>query len=194
MTVLKARGLCKAFQGREVLRDVSLDVGERGVTALMGPSGCGKTTLLLLAAGLLKPDKGTVEYAPGLRLSMVFQEDRLLEWATARQNVALPLRGTRSDRAGRASEALTRVGLGGVMDQRVHEMSGGMKRRVALARALAADGGLLLLDEPFQGLDDGTRADVLAALKEASLRVPLLLVTHDERDAAALEADVRRLS
>lgn len=189
MTVLNAQGLYKAFNGHEVLRDVSLELPDRGVTALTGPSGCGKTTLLHILAGLLKPDRGTVELAPGVCLSMVFQEDRLLEWATAEQNVALGVRAaSRKARTELALRALDSVGLAAAARQRVSEMSGGMKRRVALARALAAGGHLILLDEPFQGLDDATKEDVMETLRRTAQHASILLVTHDDREIQALDA------
>lgn len=189
MNVLKAQGLCKSFNGHEVLRDVSLELPERGVTALTGPSGCGKTTLLHILAGLLKPDSGTVELASGARLSMVFQEDRLLEWATAEQNAAIVVRAaSRRARTERALRALDSVGLLVTARQSVSEMSGGMKRRVALARALAAEGQLLLLDEPFQGLDDATKEAVMDTLRRTARDTSILLVTHDDREIQALDA------
>ena len=189
---IRAGGLCKRFGELEVLRGVSLELPMAGVTALTGPSGCGKTTLLMILAGLLEPDAGCMQAVPDLRRAMVFQEDRLLEGAAARYNVELVLRGTRAARTETALRALHRVGLEEAAARRAGELSGGMKRRVALARALAAlDGynsGLLLLDEPFSGLDDDTRAHILETLRETARDAALLIVTHDHRDAEELGA------
>ena len=185
---IRAEGLCKRFGELEILRDVSLELPATGVTMLTGPSGRGKTTLLMILAGLLEPDAGRVDAAPGLRRAMVFQEDRLLEGVTARRNVELVLRGARAARSEAAGFALARVGLEADADRRLGEFSGGMKRRVALARALAPQAGLILLDEPFAGLDDGTKEYIFQALREAAQAASLLVVTHDLRDAGALGA------
>ncbi len=160
---------------------------ENGVTCLWGPSGCGKTTLLRLLAGLEKPQNGTIE-PKGYRVSMVFQEDRLLPWLTVRENAALAC-----DNDAKVEELLTAVGLTELADSTPDKISGGQQRRVALARALAAESELLLLDEPFTGLDEETKALVLPLIREAAKTRPVVLVTHIADEAEALGATMIRL-
>jgi len=176
---------------RPVLSGFSLDLPEAGTVCLLGPSGCGKTTLLRLLAGLAVPQSGRIVGLDGRSAAVVFQEDRLLPWETAWQNaVTRPDDGQRE----RARDWLVRLGLGESLHRRPGELSGGMKRRVAMARALASDAGLLLLDEPFTGLDEAAwrqAADLLSgATDENRLTV---LVTHLPEQAAALGAAVVRL-
>ena len=152
---MRAEHLYKRFGDKPVLEDVSLTVPEGAVVCLMAPSGWGKTTLLRCIAGLEKPDSGTVRDVPE-RIGYVFQEDRLCGHMSAVENVRL-VTGRRMDLA--TIEAhLTELGLGGQLHQPVEELSGGQRRRVAIARAVCFGGGLLLLDEPFKGLDAETRA------------------------------------
>ncbi len=140
-------GLRFDYDGTRVIDDLTATLGRR--TCVTGPSGVGKTTLLRLLAGLEKPSAGTITGVPA-RVAVLFQEDRLLSWCSARQNVAAVLPPTRG---GEADEWLRQVELGEQMDSLPDKLSGGQKRRVALARALAFGGGLLILDEPFKGLD-----------------------------------------
>jgi len=159
--------------------------------ALLGPSGCGKSTLLRLIAGLDEPDEGRLAWdrkpSPG-SIGFVFQDPTLLPWATAAANVALPLRlrGIRDDAA--AADALARVGLAGFAAARPSQLSGGMRMRVSLARALVTRPALLLMDEPFAALDEFTRhqlQDDLLALN-AGLRSTIVFVTHSIYEAAYL--------
>lgn len=158
---------------------------ERGVVCLWGPSGCGKTTLLRLLAGLEKPQSGTIEFPSTHKVSMVFQEDRLLPWLTVRQNAALAC-----DDAARVDALLRSMGLADYADSTPDAISGGQQRRVALARALAADSELLLLDEPFTGLDEETKLLILPLIREAASTRPVVLVTHIVAEAEALDAAI----
>lgn len=170
----------KSFGGQAVLSDFSLALPAQGVVALCGPSGCGKTTLLRLIAGLEKPDGGTVSAPDGLRISMAFQEDRLLPWFTALQNIAVA--APKAD----AAHWLERVGLGRAMQKLPEELSGGMRRRVAIARALAYGGELFLLDEPFKALDDAARGAMIACVMRAIRGRLAVLVTHELTEAASM--------
>ena len=164
--MIEARDLTVTYDGRTVLRDVTLTVPDGGHIALMGPSGCGKTTLLRVLAGLQAPDSGTVRVEPG-RMACVFQEPRLLPWRTAAENVNAVL----SDRAQTMPQALIwleRLELADARDQYPAALSGGMQQRVAIARALAYDAPVLLLDEPFRGLDAALRARVTALIADAA--------------------------
>ena len=172
---IAVKHLCKSFGGRTVLRDLTFTAGP-GITAVMAPSGTGKTTLLRILLGLERPDSGTVEGLAGKRLTAVFQEDRLLEHLSADGNLRFVL-GRAYDPA--AARALLDTGA-----QPVREFSGGMKRRLALARALLAPFDALALDEPFTGLDRENRDLALACIRETAGDRPVLLVTHDAADAA----------
>ncbi len=166
-----------------ICKGLNWTLPETGAVCLWGASGCGKTTLLRLLAGLEKPQSGVIEHPSAHRVSMVFQEDRLLPWLTERQNAALAC-----DDTARADALLSAVGLTDYADSTPNAISGGQQRRVALVRALAADSDLLLLDEPFTGLDEETKALVLPLIREAASIRPVVLVTHIAAEADALGA------
>ena len=151
----------------------------------MAPSGGGKTTLLRILMGLEAADSGTVEGLAGLRQSAVFQEDRLCQTLSAVSNIRLV---NPSLSLSEAEAALSAVGLAGCGNQRVAEFSGGMRRRVAILRALLAQWNVLFLDEPFKGLDTGTKNLVLADTRRRCAGRTVLLVTHDPGEAEALGA------
>ena len=174
-----------------MLTDVSFTAPDSAVTCVMAPSGSGKTTLLRLLLGLEAPDKGSVEAPENCRWSAVFQEDRLLEQLDAEGNLKFVL-GEAYD-AAKANALLAEVGLSDVDGKRVREYSGGMKRRLALARALLVESDALVLDEPFTGLDRENRERCLAAIRKHMAGRPVLLVTHEETDAEGLEAQIIRL-
>ncbi|MFF9688286.1 ABC transporter ATP-binding protein [Streptomyces sp. NPDC014623] len=192
----------KSFTGptgqQLVLDDITLDVAPGEFVTLLGASGCGKSTLLNLVAGLDRPTAGSIE-TPGGRPALMFQEHALFPWLTAGKNIelALRLRGVpKPDRRPEAERLLELVRLGGAHGKRVHELSGGMRQRVAMARALAQDSQLLLMDEPFAALDAITR-DVLhdeltRIWRETNASV--LFVTHNVREAVRLAQRVILLS
>lgn len=177
---MELRRVYKSFGEKAVLEDVSLCIPERQITCLFGPSGKGKTTVLRLLAGLETADSGEVIGVGERRVSLVFQEDRLLPWCTAEQNVALAAPG------GDASRWLERMGLGADGDKYPHQLSGGMCRRVALARALAYDGEVFLMDEPFKGLDRGTKLRLLQEIRPALSGRTVLFITHDPEECDQL--------
>ena len=187
------RGVSKHFTtGVTALRDVSFAVERGEFVSLLGPSGCGKSTALRIAAGLLATDGGTVTRDTA-EIGFVFQEPTLMPWADALTNARLPLdlKGTR-DADARARIALERVGLKDFTRAYPRELSGGMKMRVSIARALAARPKLLLLDEPFAALDEITRNqlgdDLLRLWREDGLTV--LFVTHSASESAFLSRRV----
>ena len=183
------RGLSKAFDGKQVLRDFSTVLPAGQVTGLMAPSGAGKTTLLRILMGLETPDRGTITGLQGLRLSAVFQEDRLCENLDPVSNLRL-VTPTLSRAA--AEEALKAVGLTDCLHQPTRELSGGMRRRVASLRALLAEYDLLFLDEPFKGLDRETKEVVMADTRRRCDGRTVLFVTHDPTELKAMGA-VQRL-
>ena len=178
----------KTYGQTAVLRDVSFTAGARPV-CLTAPSGAGKTTLLRILLGLEQPDRGEVLAPPGTRWSAVFQEDRLLEHLDARDNLCFVL-GAVSPEALSLLEAL---GLGDVGGKAVAEYSGGMRRRLALARALLAPCDALVLDEPFTGLDPEIRARCWEQVRRYTAGKSVVLASHDPADARALEAEIFRL-
>ena len=171
-----------AFGEKEIFSDFSLSLNRPGQYALLGPSGRGKTTLLRLIAGLEKPLAGKVTLPNGARISFCFQEDRLLPWKTVLDNVALAAPGIDA-----ARHYLSLVGLSGEENSYPDTLSGGMKRRASLARALAYEADILLMDEPFRALDDQTHAQMLALVRQAAKDKLLVLVTHDESDADGMQ-------
>lgn len=186
---IRVRNLCKSYGGTAVLRNVTFAAGG-GVTCVMAPSGAGKTTLLRILLGLETADSGTVE-ASG-RWAAVFQEDRLLEQLDAAGNLRFVL-GRDYDGV-RADAMLRELGLGDAGGKPVRLFSGGMRRRLALARALLTKSDALALDEPFAGLDGETRERARECLRRHAGERPILLVTHDAEDAAGLGARIVRLA
>lgn len=187
--MIELRNVSFAYEGKAVLSSVSLRFESPGQYAVLGPSGCGKTTLLRLMAGLEKPQSGRITL-PDTPISFCFQEDRLLPWYTVRENVSFALpHAVQADRACAARLAqswLDRVGLSGEGNAYPSELSGGMKRRAALARALAYDAPVLLMDEPFRALDEAAHTDMLRLVRTCAQGKLLVLVTHDERDAEGM--------
>ena len=172
--------LSKAFDGKPVLDRFDLQLEEGGRYALMGASGSGKTTLLNILMGLEKPDSGHILKPDGLKISAVFQENRLLENMTAAANIRL----VADVSAEEIHQLLLDMGIEqDSLDQPLRTYSGGMKRRVAIARALLSEYDLLLLDEPYKGLDESTRQQVIALVLKMTEGKTILMVTHDPEDA-----------
>ena len=188
----------EAPEGRtEILRDASLRVGAGELVCLLGPSGSGKTTILNLVAGLTKPTSGLVLEGsapisgPGPDRAVVFQDAALFPWLTLRANVEFPLKLQRFDRAARAArseELLRLVHLWRFCDRYPHQLSGGMRQRGAMARALATDPAVLLMDEPFAALDAQTREILQGEVERiwSATHKTILFVTHNVREAVRL--------
>jgi NitT/TauT family transport system ATP-binding protein len=206
MSLLALRGVGKRFatshkdEGTQALSDLNFQIDEGEFVSLLGPSGCGKSTALRLIAGLIAPDSGEIRWS-GTRpeLAFVFQEATLMPWADALTNARLPLDLKKVPRAAanaQAAAALARLGLKGFETAYPRELSGGMKMRVSIARALAAKPKLLLMDEPFAALDEITRAalndDLLALAREDGITV--IFVTHSVMESAYLSSRVLVMS
>lgn len=190
---LRLRGVTKSFgQGEqrvEALGGVDLDVAPGEFVAVVGGSGCGKSTMLTLAAGLEAPTSGTI--GAGGKVALMFQESTLLPWLTAAGNVelALRLRGVeKAERQALARQLLAKVRLGRHTDKRPHELSGGMRQRVALARVLAQDASVVLMDEPLGALDAMTRDQMHDLIEDVWLDAgfSVVFVTHNVREAVRL--------
>src|SRR5688572_3369977 len=189
---VRVEGVSQLFERNRppVLDQVDLTVAAGEFVCLLGASGCGKSTLLNLIAGLTEPTSGTIEVS-AKRPALMFQEPALLPWLTAAGNVELALRARGVGRAERRTEAqrlLALVNLEGQERKRVHELSGGMRQRVALARSLAQDSSVLLMDEPFAALDAITRDVLHHELTRvwAEQKLSVVFVTHNVREAAVL--------
>ena len=183
---IRIHNLSKRFGDKTVLEDLSLTLPDSGVVVIEGRSGAGKTTLLNIIMGLLPPDAGHVDGLAGRRVTAVFQENRLLENWSPLKNIRLVCgRGVKD---ADILSHLGQVGLAGEEKTPVRALSGGMKRRVALVRAVIPPGDILVMDEPFKGLDEATRdAAIRYVLSHAAGRL-ILLVTHDRAEAAAMNA------
>ena len=194
ISAVSTRNISKNYGEVEALRDLSLEFPRGQLTSLLGPSGCGKTTLLKIIAGLLEPTSGEVEVngktvtGPGPDRAFVFQDFALLPWASVMRNVSfgLEMRGVaKSEREDIASRYIKEVGLGGFENAYPHELSGGMRQRVGLARALSVDAEVLLMDEPFSAVDEQTRRkfqeDLLGLVQNENKT--FIFVTHSIEEA-----------
>jgi NitT/TauT family transport system ATP-binding protein len=198
---VRTRNVSKTYGTVEALRDLSLDFPRGKLTSLLGPSGCGKTTLLKIIAGLLEPNSGEVTVngkpvtGPGEDRAFVFQDFALLPWATVIRSDAFGLelrRVARSEREEIAAKYIKDVGLGGFEQSYPHELSGGMRQRVGLARALSVDAEVLLMDEPFSAVDEQTRRkfqeDLLALVQNQNKT--FIFVTHSIEEAVYVSDQV----
>ncbi|MDO4565219.1 MAG: ATP-binding cassette domain-containing protein [Clostridia bacterium] len=176
--MIEIKGITLDFENKRVFDNFSAELPDVGIVVIRGESGAGKTSLLRLMAGLIRPQKGGIFGLENRKTAMVFQEPRLLLNRSALHNVALV-----SDRE-RARELLTELNLGDFLSVRAEKLSGGEKQRVALARALAFSRDVLLLDEPFSGLDVENKGRAARLIKTAELAV---MVTHDEDDIRLFE-------
>ena len=163
-------------------------IKDRGVLCLFGPSGCGKTTLLRVLCGLEKPEAGSLSEKP--KVAAMFQEDRLLPWLSIEKNLTAAAGISLQE----AESWLRKMGLEQEKKALPESLSGGMQRRVAMARALAAESDLLLLDEPFTGLDGATKELLYPLIREAAEKKPVILVTHHREEAEALGAEILELT
>ena len=190
--MLKIQHLCKSFEDLPVLDDLSFTVEDREILALIGPSGCGKSTLLNIISGLRQQDSGTIEGADK-RISYMFQNARLLPWRTVWDNIRLVREHSDIDELKALIHA---VGLDGFENYKPDQLSGGMAKRCALARAFHYGGKLLLMDEPFQGLDYGLRMEMLSMLLSIwnIQRQSVLFVTHEIDEALTVATRIAVLS
>lgn len=184
---IEAKNLYFSYGDQPVLQGVSIELTEKQPVVLLGTSGMGKTTLLRLLAGLMKPAGGQITgIDETTRIAVMYQEDRLFPHLTVFKNLKLIRPGvTREEAAGLLAELNLEAT---VLDQLPRELSGGMRRRVALARTLLFEADLVLMDEPFQGLDVDTRRMALAAVKKWTKGRPMLLISHEPEDGPALGA------
>lgn len=183
--------LCKTFDDNEVLKNVNITLKDNSIYCLMGASGIGKTTLLRILMGLEHADSGSMSGIDIKSISCMFQEDRLIPYLSAIDNVRIVLRGKNNREEVRNN--LLSILPDDSLDMPVSSLSGGMKRRVALARALSYPGKLIILDEPFTGLDKDTKLNVIDYILKMRNNRTLLISTHGTDDADLLDAKIIKL-
>ena len=183
--------LCKTFDDNEVLKNINITLKDNSIYCLMGASGIGKTTLLRILMGLEHADSGSISGIDTKSISCMFQEDRLIPDLSAIDNVRIVLRG-KNNRAEVRNNLLS-ILPDDSLDMPVSSLSGGMKRRVALARALSYPGELILLDEPFTGLDKDTKSNVIDYILKMRNNRTLLIATHGTDDSNLLGAEIIKL-
>ena len=193
--MIRLTNIKKSYDGKAVIEDLSLVIHDGAHVAITAPSGCGKTTLLHIIAGLTRADGGEIAGFSPSQICMLFQEVRLFSRFTALENVMAVQKGSRKQRREKAAQWLQKVEL---TEEDMHklpsQLSGGQQQRVALARALAAECPIVFLDEPFKGLDGDTKAQIYRLCRRFLSGKTLLLVTHDEADANALDCEILRFT
>lgn len=198
MQDIKIKNISKAYGEKQVLNQISKEFHAGETSVIMGVSGCGKTTLLRILLGLEMPDSGEVSGMPG-KVSVLFQEDRLCEDVSAYENIALVLerKATRTQREAqrhKIEQEAAQVGITAEdLTQNVMELSGGMRRRIALLRALLYEADCVILDEPFKGLDAATKQIVMQYVKEKVAGRTTFLVTHEQAEADFFGGNIWKL-
>jgi ABC-type nitrate/sulfonate/bicarbonate transport system, ATPase component len=191
MEKICVKDISKSFGNKTVFYHLNLTINSGEIRCIMAPSGAGKTTLLRILMGLEDIDSGSISGQKGKRFSAVFQEERLCEYMTAIENIRLvtPCLSVKT-----VWQELDRLGLKDCANQIVSELSGGMRRRVSILRALLAEYDILCLDEPFKGLDNTCKEQVLKYVKQRTTGKTVLFVTHDEEEVLQLGAKKIMLS
>ena len=183
---VKVNHLTKSFGTLNVFTLVNLSLHSGRIYCLMGPSGSGKTTFLRILLGLEQPDSGSMEGLHGIKSSAVFQENRLCEPFTPVDNIVMVIPGRTSRSRKQAREELSRLLPEEALSRPVSTLSGGMKRRVAIVRALSVPCDMIIMDEPFTGLDENTKLSVIRYIKEKTHDKLVIISTHQEEDVALL--------
>jgi NitT/TauT family transport system ATP-binding protein len=185
---IQLKDVSKKYGNTLVFEKLNIEIKENKITCIMGPSGVGKTTLIHILMGLVKPDSGRMKGLDGKKVTAVFQEDRLCEWIDAIKNVQLVCDSKITEE--QIKREFLEVGLFEYENKPVSELSGGMKRRVAVVRALMPDCEIAIMDEPFSGLDDQCKDQVIEYVKRKTIGKTVIVVTHDKEDADKLLAEL----
>lgn len=189
---IQLKGINKSYGNLVVMKDFNIAFPQAKTHCLFGPSGCGKTTLLNVLTGLVKPDRGSITGLEGKTISYIFQEHRLLPWATVEENILFVLNGHGNSEGKKiAKEYLSLVGLWNFKDSYPEQLSGGMKQRVAIARGLAHEGDILVMDEPFKGLDGDIKRKLMNHIikiyqQREKEKKSIIFITHDIDEALYL--------
>ena len=184
---INLRNITKQYETIPVLNQLYLEIKEGKTTCIMGPSGVGKTTLIHILMGLVQADSGVIEGVEGRRFAAVFQENRLCEEIGAVLNIKMVC--DKKVTEAQIKKELEAVGLLDYEKKKVNELSGGMKRRVAIVRAVMADSDIIIMDEPFKGLDDKLKGQVIDYIKRKTIGKTLVVITHNKEEVEALSAD-----
>ncbi len=192
---IRINNLTKSFDDKLVLHDLSITIEKGMIHTILGPSGCGKSTLLNIINGTLIPDAGDFEIHDEL-ISQVFQEHRLLPWKTITENIEYVISGHKDKHREEVKELIRQVGLKGSEEKYPHQLSGGMQQRCALARAFALNASTIILDEPFKGLDQKIKRQMIALLVKLwkQQKGTIIFVTHDVDEALAFSHHINLLS
>lgn len=182
------KNLTKSYEDKTVLNNLNIFFFEGQINCLMGASGIGKTTLIHLIMGILKPDSGEILGCNDKKITAVFQEDRLIEHWDAIKNIKLVC--DKSITTEHILQELHKVGIEEGQNQPVSSFSGGMRRRVALIRAMLTEGDIIILDEPFKGLDEALKKQVIEYVKESTVGKTVIIVTHDKTEVELLEGNL----
>ena len=198
--MIEIKNLCKSYDGKVIYHGLNLNIPSQTISCIVGPSGCGKTTLLRILAGLEDYNEGEILGTMGKKKAFVFQEDRLMPWLSVKENIEYVLAShySKDQMSKQVSKVLQLLKLSDQEDVSAKKLSGGMKRRVAIGRALAFESEILLLDEPFKGLDDDLKWHVLEGMLAYLEEKPrtVICVTHDKEVAMRLGhiIDMEKLS
>lgn len=188
---ITVKNLTKTFNDKIVLKNLNLEFSHKKINCIMGPSGCGKTTLINILLGMEKADSGKIEGMERIKVAAVFQEDRLCEGFSAVANIRLVCNDNISDKS--ICDNLKEVGLYEAAQKEVSKLSGGMKRRVAIVRAMMAEANIIIMDEPFKGLDDKTKMKVINYVKKYGEGKTLIITTHNIEEIDMLKATLIKM-
>lgn len=182
---IKVNNICKGFKGQQVLDNITMSFSSGAITCIMGASGVGKTTLAYLLMGLYEPDSGEITGLSGRRISAVFQEDRLIEHWDAIRNILLACNKDVTKEI--VERHLSEIGLTEYEGKPVKALSGGMRRRVAIVRAILSESEVFLMDEPFKGLDEDLKKQAINYVKEKIKGKTAIVITHDRDEVTMLD-------
>lgn len=189
---IELKSVTKRFDQKIVLQDLNMTIIDGRINCLMGASGAGKTTVVNVIAGLITPDSGEIQGIHGRRISIVFQEDRLIEHWSAVKNIRMVC--GKDITTEKIEQELTKLSLLEDKNKPVRDYSGGMRRRVAVIRAMLAKSDLVILDEPFRGLDISLKRRVIEYIKESTIEKTVIVITHEIEDVELLEANLITLT
>ena len=185
---IQLKDIMKSYNNTVVLNKLDIEIKEHQITCIMGPSGVGKTTLINILMGLVEADSGSIAGLSGKKFTAVFQENRLCESINAIKNVQLVCEKKITDL--QITDEFREVGLSDYENKSVSELSGGMKRRVAIVRAMLPESDIIIMDEPFKGLDEELKKQVIDYVKYKTKGKTVIIITHDKEEVDALSAEL----
>lgn len=188
--MIKFNNVSKSFESKKIIENLNLEFPKKGVVCLFGESGIGKSTVLNLISGIIKPDSGEIKEIENKNFSYVFQDDRLIEWLNVLENVMIVInRGQTSEKNKIAEDFLNKFELLDFKNKYPQELSGGMRRKLSIARALAFSGDVFLLDEPFKGLDEKSKQKAANIILSNAKNKLVILVSHEENEIKLMKVD-----